>query len=246
MRVIAGLAKGIPLQAVEGHDTRPILDRVKESLFSILLPNLIDANIIDLFSGTASLGIEALSRGAKSCLFVDNSHKAAKTAKQNLEKTKLTDNARIIEADVFTISDNEEFCEYRGNRFNTNRFNNNVPSLEHLHVCHKSTTDSHGEENLLKFDVVIVGAPYPIVEQSDTKESLLLLFKRFVDDQIIASDGIFVLQHKKEDITIQKEQYNIEVFDTRVYGITQITFLRPFTPMEIPIRNNIPKNLKTR
>ncbi len=231
MRVIAGLAKGILLQAVEGHGTRPILDRVKESLFSIILPNLIDANIIDLFAGTAALGIEALSRGAKSCLFVDNSHKAVKTIKQNLEKTRLTDNAEIIEGNVFTISENKKFCEYRGKQLNTSDLDNNDVQLpEHLDDHQKSLIGPYTQEDLLKFNVVLVGAPYPIVEQPDTKESLLLLFKRFVDEQIIQPDGIIVLQHRKEDITVQKELYNIEVFDSRIYGITQITFLRPCPP----------------
>jgi len=234
MRVIAGLAKGIPLQAVEGDGTRPILDRVKESLFSIILPNLVDANIIDIFAGTAALGIEALSRGAKSCLFVDNSHKAAKTIKQNLGKTRLTDYAVIIEANVFTICENKKFCEHIGKQLNTSGLSSNdEPLPKPSDDSQKATIGPNTEENLLRFDVVLVGAPYPIVEQPDTKESLLLLFKRFVDEQIIQPDGIFVLQHRKEDITVQKELYNIEVFDTRIYGITQITFLRPYTPIDI-------------
>ena len=95
MRVIAGLAKGHQLFAPEGEDTRPTLDRVKESVFSILYPYLKDAVVLDLFAGTGGLGIEALSRGASYADFVDNGKKAYDCIIRNLRKTRLEERAKV-------------------------------------------------------------------------------------------------------------------------------------------------------
>lgn len=103
MRVIAGKAKGSKLYSLDGLDVRPTLDRVKESLFSILYPYLMDASVLDLFAGSGSLGIEALSRGAKSCTFVDVSRMSCECVERNLNKTGLSDLAvvRKISAENF-------------------------------------------------------------------------------------------------------------------------------------------------
>ena len=95
MRVIAGLAKGHQLFSPEGEETRPTLDRVKESVFSILYPYLREANVLDLFAGTGGLGIEALSRGATYADFVDNNKKAYDCIIRNLRKTRLEDKASV-------------------------------------------------------------------------------------------------------------------------------------------------------
>lgn len=101
MRVIAGSAKGIPLQAVPGSGTRPISDRVKEAVFSILGDGIIGAWVLDLFAGTGSVGIEALSRGAARAVLVDKQPRAADIIKANLARTRLQANARVAKADVF-------------------------------------------------------------------------------------------------------------------------------------------------
>jgi 16S rRNA (guanine966-N2)-methyltransferase len=101
MRVIAGSAKGIQLQAVPGTSTRPISDRVKEALFNILAAEIIDARVLDLFAGTGSVGIEALSRGAASAVFVERRSKATATIKTNLHRSRLHASARVVKADVF-------------------------------------------------------------------------------------------------------------------------------------------------
>ena len=95
MRVIAGSAKGHNLKTLDGQDVRPTLDRVKESVFSILYPYLEDAKVLDLFAGSGSLGIEALSRGAEICHFVDKSIKSIECVKFNLSHTKLTEKSII-------------------------------------------------------------------------------------------------------------------------------------------------------
>lgn len=99
MRVISGKARGSSLYALEGMDTRPTTDRVKEAMFSIINFYLPKSRVLDLFAGSGALGIEALSRGAKSCIFVESSHKAAAVVRKNLEKTKLSDASEVKETD---------------------------------------------------------------------------------------------------------------------------------------------------
>lgn len=85
MRVISGKAKGRRLFTIPGEATRPTTDRVKEAVFSLLGPNLQDAKVLDLFAGSGALGIEAISRGAAAAVFVDNSSRAVKVIKKNVE-----------------------------------------------------------------------------------------------------------------------------------------------------------------
>jgi 16S rRNA (guanine966-N2)-methyltransferase len=101
MRVISGSAKGIQLQAVPGSGTRPISDRVKEAVFDILGETVAGSNVLDLFAGTGSVGIEALSRGADRAVFVEKHPKAIATIKANLQRTGLQARARVVRADVF-------------------------------------------------------------------------------------------------------------------------------------------------
>jgi len=102
-RIIAGSARGTRLQPVPGDSTRPITDRVKESLFNILAPDLEGATFFDLFSGTGSVGIEALSRGARFARLNDLNRAAVQTIKTNLEKTHLQDQAEVLQADAFSL-----------------------------------------------------------------------------------------------------------------------------------------------
>lgn len=103
MRVISGSAKGRKLASVPGDSTRPITDRVKESLFNIIGPEIQDASFLDLFAGTGSVGIEALSRGADSALFIDLARKAIKTVRANLDMTRLAEQAQVIQGDAFSF-----------------------------------------------------------------------------------------------------------------------------------------------
>lgn len=102
MRVITGSAKGMRLLTVDGLDTRPTSDRVKEAVFSILSGDIEDALVLDLFAGSGALGIEALSRGAKSCVFTDQNRNSISVIKSNLEKTRLSDKGEVIQADAFS------------------------------------------------------------------------------------------------------------------------------------------------
>lgn len=100
MRVITGKAGGLRLESVRGDLTRPTSDRVKESLFSILMPYLPDAQLLDLYAGSGQLGIEALSRGAKGATFVDRSPQAVKVIRTNLERTQLAPLAQVWRSDA--------------------------------------------------------------------------------------------------------------------------------------------------
>ena len=100
MRVIAGSAKRLQLKTVEGMDTRPTTDRIKETLFNMISAYIADSNFLDLFSGSGAIGIEALSRGATCAVFVEQSKNAMECIKDNLKFTKLSDKAVLFETDV--------------------------------------------------------------------------------------------------------------------------------------------------
>lgn len=101
MRVVGGSSKGCQLAAVPGDSTRPILDRVKTALFDILRPQITDTVWLDLFAGSGSVGVEALSQGAKHCTFLDLEIKAVETIKKNLKATKLENRATVQYIDAF-------------------------------------------------------------------------------------------------------------------------------------------------
>lgn len=103
LRVIGGSAHGRKLRSVPGDSTRPITDRVKESLFNILGDDIRSAKVLDLFAGSGSVGIEALSRGAAFVLFIDLERQAVATVHANLEITGLASRAEILRMDAFSF-----------------------------------------------------------------------------------------------------------------------------------------------
>ena len=114
MRVIAGKARGTRLISSEGLETRPTSDRIKESLFNIITPDLDDCCFLDLFSGSGGIGIEALSRGAKEVTFVEVSKNALKCIQENIEKTKFKSFAKVLNTTNITAlaqfkRDNQKF-----------------------------------------------------------------------------------------------------------------------------------------
>ena len=100
MRVIAGIAKGRPLVVPRGGGTRAATDRIRETLFAILEPELPDARVLDLFAGAGTLGIEALSRGGQHATFVERSAPALAALRRNLEATGFTQRSDIVPANV--------------------------------------------------------------------------------------------------------------------------------------------------
>lgn len=100
MRVISGKARRISLKTIDGLDTRPTTDRIKETLFNMINNDLYDCTFLDLFSGSGAIGIEALSRGASKCVFIENNRKAIECIKTNLKNTRLEEDAIVISSRV--------------------------------------------------------------------------------------------------------------------------------------------------
>ncbi|HRT82268.1 MAG TPA: 16S rRNA (guanine(966)-N(2))-methyltransferase RsmD, partial [Oscillospiraceae bacterium] len=100
MRVITGFARGRKLKALDGESVRPTGDRVKEAVFSIIQFELEGRSFLDLFAGSGQMGIEALSRGAASCVFVEKDKDAYSVIKDNLAHTKLEESAKVLNTDA--------------------------------------------------------------------------------------------------------------------------------------------------
>ncbi len=105
MRVISGSARGRKLIAPPGLDTRPTTDRVKESIFNIISPYLPAKSVLDLFSGSGALGVEALSRGSEHSVFVENDKPAFDVTRQNIELARVSDRADVIFCDSYAYLD---------------------------------------------------------------------------------------------------------------------------------------------
>ena len=112
MRIISGKARGTKLYTLEGTNTRPTLDRVKESIFNIIQNEIEDSTVLDLFAGSGAIGLECLSRGAKKAVLCDKSKEAIEIIKRNIEKTHMEEKAKVINLDFETCLEkvkNEQF-----------------------------------------------------------------------------------------------------------------------------------------
>lgn len=109
MRIISGIARGTKLYTLDGENTRPTLDRVKEPLFSIIQTYIKDSVVLDLFSGSGALALESLSRGAKKAVLCDKSYNAINVINKNIEKTHMKEKTEVICSDykkcIFTVKD---------------------------------------------------------------------------------------------------------------------------------------------
>jgi len=113
-RIIAGKAKGYHLKSVPGDTTRPITDRVKEAVFNIIGGDIVEASFLDLFGGTGSVGLEALSRGASRCLFLDINTRAVQVLKSNLLATRLEGlgSVKLQDANKFLAQTPDQSFDY--------------------------------------------------------------------------------------------------------------------------------------
>lgn len=102
MRIIAGKARSLPLKTPAGMDTRPTSDRIKETLFNMLMPYLPGCVFVDLFAGSGQIGIEALSRGARTAYFVESGREAFACISDNIKFAKMTEEAVLLKQDVYT------------------------------------------------------------------------------------------------------------------------------------------------
>ena len=107
MRIIGGKARGTKLYTLEGENTRPTLDRVKESLFNIIQKDVPNAIFLDLFAGSGAIGLEAVSRGANKSILCDKNRDAIKIIKKNIEKTRSREQVELYEADFKEVLKNK-------------------------------------------------------------------------------------------------------------------------------------------
>lgn len=141
MRVIAGLARGTRLKALENDDIRPTTDKVKEAVFSMIHFELIGKSFLDLFAGSGQMAIEALSNGAKSATVVDANRKAISVIKENISKCKCEDSANVVysKAEPFLCSTNEKFdIVYLDPPYFTDDMDKVLPLL--ANVCKETST----------------------------------------------------------------------------------------------------------
>ncbi len=103
MRVISGKSRGTKLLTIEGLATRPTTDRVKEALFNLIQHEVYDSKVLDLFAGSGSLAIESLSRGAETAVLVEKSRECIKVIEENLKKTHLASQAKVIQGEVKSV-----------------------------------------------------------------------------------------------------------------------------------------------
>lgn len=132
MRVITGEARGRKLVTLEGEDVRPTTDRVKEGMFNIIQFDLEGANVIDLFAGSGQLGIEALSRGAKHCTFVDSANRSVDVVKQNLKTVGFEKRASVFCGDskiYITLSKDKFDIALLDPPYNKNIIDSVLPSV---------------------------------------------------------------------------------------------------------------------
>lgn len=103
MRIITGIAKGRKITAPEGMDTRPTSDRVKESLFNIISKKIYGARVLDMFSGTGNLGLEAISRGAEWCTFIEKNNATYKILLENIDNLGFKEKCDLYNRDAFDV-----------------------------------------------------------------------------------------------------------------------------------------------
>lgn len=143
MRVIAGKCKSLRLKTPDGQDTRPTTDRIKETLFNMLQPRLADSRFLDLFAGSGSIGIEALSRGAAFCVFVEQSRQADACIRENLAFTGLAPQASVKHTDVFTAIRQLEGQEPFDCIFMDPPYDRELEKRVLEALCHSSLVDAH-------------------------------------------------------------------------------------------------------
>lgn len=181
MRVIAGSAGGIRLTVPE-TGVRPTMDRVKAAIFSSLGDRIVGARVLDLFGGTGALGIEALSRGAVSALFVEENRAAVAAIEQNFIRTKLR--GRVKSQEVFAFLESPRVTE--------------------------------------PFDIIFADPPYEKTKSGGEFTRLLLHNQKLAD--LLASDGIFVLEKRPEEQLLSPGLWTIA--RQKRYGATEVLLLQ--------------------
>jgi 16S rRNA (guanine966-N2)-methyltransferase len=200
MRVIAGSAGGVSL-AVPKHRVRPTMDRVKAAIFSSLGDAIIGARVLDLFAGSGALGIEALSRGAVSAVFVENGRLSVEVIEENLARTKLK--GRVRSQDVF------DFLRQATGVHAV------VPSAERLAQAPAQHQMSE------KFEIIFADPPYEKTNDGEHYSEELLTNETL--PRLLEPGGTFVLEKQPAETLPELELWR--VIRQKVYGATEVLFL---------------------
>jgi len=167
MRIIAGLRRGMKLEPPRGKDvTRPITDRVKENLFNILQTEVPGATVLDLFAGTGSLGLEALSRGARWATFVEQNAEAAALLRHNIEHVRFTESSRVIRGDALHLR----------------------PA-----IVETAMRDPAGP---LVFDLVFLDPPYRMMENETDRQRIGESLAQLASFGALAPEAVIVVRHE--------------------------------------------------
>lgn len=140
LRVTAGKMRGLKLESLDGITTRPTLDKVKQAIFNMLFDKTYDASVLDLFSGSGSMGIESISRGALFCTFVDINTDAIDIINKNIKKSKTEQNSKVIKSDYvsFLNSTNSKFdLVFLDPPYNSDYVNNSLLLLKQNDLLNK-------------------------------------------------------------------------------------------------------------
>lgn len=191
MRIITGSARGAKLKAPKGQNTRPTADRIKESLFNILGTFVYDRQVLDMFSGTGNLALEALSRGAKRAVMVDMSPESISVIKFNAAHTKLTDRADIVRADIFSAV----------KKFHQNKIKFDIIFCDppyHKDLCMKSLKILHEYPVLTKDGIIVMEHAVEDILPENYEEFSLLRRQKYG-----STTQISIYTHAK---TVQSEE----------------------------------------
>ena len=214
MRVVTGEAKGRKLKGPKTIGTRPIIDRVKQALFNIIGSRVEDARFLDLFAGTGSVGIEALSRGAASATFIELNHKMLAVVRENLRITGLADRAETIHADAFKFLQNESLQTQRV-----------LPGQRSQHKQHTKISPVETQSaprttvSIAPYDIIYVAPP-------QYQEMAARVLGILDTSPLVAHSGLVIIQiHPKErDGIVAVPLKHLALTDERRYGSTLLMF----------------------
>ncbi len=200
MRIIAGTRRGMKLFSPKGQSSRPITDRVKESLFNVLgkFDQPGDAIVADLFCGVGSLGLEALSRGAEFVTFVEQDPKIIITLERNIEKAGFVKESKVIRADAFKIG---------------------APPAAAARISNIEYRIS----NVQKYDLVFVDSPYSLTQDVKLGSPLSRLFDLLQEQ---AADGALAIVRTDHRTFLQERYGQFQVVESRKWGTMAVTILQ--------------------
>ena len=209
MRVVTGEAKGRKLKGPKTIGTRPIIDRVKQALFNIIAARVEDARFLDLFAGTGSVGIEALSRGAASATFIEMNHKVLALVRENLQITGLADRAETFHADAFKFLQNGSPSQVQPTHYRQDK--------------RKAGASAGAMANvpgaIAPYDIIYVAPPQ---YQEMAAQALRVLDS----SPLVARTGLIIIQiHPKERVgVVDVPLTRLVLTDERRYGSTLLMF----------------------